>query len=314
MIKYNNFIIFILLFYFYSFCQTEISGEIYGDIGPGNYIVNGTIVLMPGNTLRIKAGTKIFFREFADFDVMGKLICEGKKDSEVVFESVNVFYNKKPDYFDWNGIRCSEKAEFVFMKYCKIAHSVFGLKVESKNTNIVLERVVFIDNGSSNFSYGGKQYFIQNERPVWINCSKELGECSINLFGVDFNKTDSEAEKKQPQKTKKEKSKKLVEQVEQKDNSKREEKKSTESEKKISIQFKPIGFASFGIVTLTGAGLWIGGHLKAEEYNKKYLEATTRATVEYYKSKRSNAEIVRNIGITCTAIGALGIGVTIFIK
>jgi hypothetical protein len=97
------------------FSQTPLTGEISGTYKAGDYMISGTVLVMPSSTLRFLPGTRIYFDQFSDLQVEGTLICQGTKDRSILFESKSALTMRLPEAFDWNGISCGNQAELIDM-------------------------------------------------------------------------------------------------------------------------------------------------------------------------------------------------------
>ena len=116
------------------FGQPTISGPQSGVLGPGTYIVNGSIRVMPGETLTIVAGTEFLHNGHHTWDIYGQLNVEGAEEDTVVFKRLN------PDEIcKWGGIRFDAGS--------------------SMNSSIDYAKIEFCKNGTTpTFTYGGGIY------------------------------------------------------------------------------------------------------------------------------------------------------------
>jgi hypothetical protein len=260
--------------------QAPLFGELSGIYKQGEYVISGTVYVLPSNTLTFLPGTKIYFDKYSDLNVEGSLMCEGTKDSAILFESKSALTPRLPETMDWNGITCSEKAERVSLAYCTIAHSVYGLKIDVSQTSVSLSHVVFKDNGTSNLSRGGKPVFAPDSVPVSYDCKPATSDC---ILLKDTSETGGKSFK-QPTPA-------LL-----------------SAKKKHTWRF-PVRIA-LGAVGLVGAGIWIYGNSEAEKYNSRYKNDLNGQLAITDRNKRDNAVVARNVGIVLCVFGAAGLGVT----
>ena len=274
---------FLFLLFLFSSClsQTPLSGELSGVYKQGEYVISGTVYVLPSNTLTFLPGTKIFFDKFSDLTVEGSLVCEGTKDSIILFESKSVLTPRMPETMDWNGITCSEKSERVSLAYCTIAHSVYGLKIDVSQTSVSLDHVVFKDNGTSSLSRDGKPIFTPDSVPVSFDCKQGTANCILI-------KDTSEAGGK------------LLKQT----------RPPLASVKKQHTWRLPVRI-SLGAVGLIGAGLWLYGHSEAEKYNDRYTSDSNGQQAASDRKKRDEAVVLRTLGIIACITGLAGCGVTL---
>jgi hypothetical protein len=138
--------------------ETHLSGridrtELLADEGP--FIVDSTLVIPPGASLRIAPGTILLFKPFAGIKVGGTLLVEGSAEQPVVFTSINdleysLQSTQAPNAFDWNGIAIHSQAEGVVMRHFILKYSVFGIK--SQRDDIVIGNAMFWENGQFHFT------------------------------------------------------------------------------------------------------------------------------------------------------------------
>jgi hypothetical protein len=271
---------FTLIFATYLSAQTPLSGELSGVYKQGEYVISGTVYVLPSNTLTFLPGTKIYFDKFSDLNIEGSLICEGTRDSVILFESKSALTPRLPETLDWNGITCSEKAERISLSYCTIAHSVYGIKIDVSQTSVRLDHVVFKDNGTSSLSRDGKPVFTPDSVPVSFDCKPATSDC---ILLKDTSETNGKS-LKQPSPV-------------------------LSSEKKKHTWRFPVRIA-LGTVGLVEAGIWIYGNSEAEKYNNRYKNDLNGQQAISDRDKRDKAVVMRNIGVAASLVGAAGFGVT----
>ena len=161
--------------------QTYLTGEMSGSLGPGTYIVTGTIYVLRGQTLKILPGTFLYFDQFSGITVLGTLFSEGSLDSPVVMTSIrereDTAIRQRSEAFDWNGIEITTEASYVEFRNTRIRHSVYGFNIKNNQTNIKLERVEFYNNGYASVVREGNMVEVQQNVPFSItwNIGSDVG-------------------------------------------------------------------------------------------------------------------------------------------
>ena len=292
---------FIILFAF--FCdvmpQKYITGEQSGVLGPGEYIVTGTIYILNGRTLKIAPGTVLYFEQFSGITVLGSLISNGTPDSMIILTSIrdkksNLPHPVKPESFDWNGLEISQEAKYVEIRNTKIRHSTFGINIKSAKTPITLDMVEFYDNGYASLFRDGKMVEVQQNIPFKI---------SWNVGGEQDNeKTDRLIIRQDDGRTissnKAQKEKEL---------SKNETRKSNNNVKKTT---KIIVGVTSGTLLVTGATLFTLETILYSKYKDLYNIQTTPQGAITYRNKMQSANSWRWVGMSIAGVGVLGLGIT----
>ena len=151
----------------------------------------GDIVVYPGATLRIDAGTTIKATPNQDIHDMqdanrvdiinyGKIIANGSSDQRVVFRSDSA----TPASGDWYGIRNYGTLD---MRHCDIQHAVAGLKRQGTDT-LVDVVVTNSENNTSSFTVASiddkteKQY--KGITPIQVNASGGWDPYTYSLSGA----------------------------------------------------------------------------------------------------------------------------------
>jgi hypothetical protein len=274
--------------------QTIIGGNLSGTFPAGDYIVKSTINVLTDKILSFSPGSKLYFEAFCGIVVEGALICNGVRDSGIIFSS----YKTCPGYadsgqpgpFDWNGVMVKEEARGIQLSHVLFEFSSLGLIVESNNTLIKLQDVIFSENGSNNFKIDEDMMQV----PLRFPFSYPVKYEDITIPSETLMEPASDT-LKGPLKEIPEKNQIIPI---------HHEKKKTSP---VKIAFG-IGSA---LVASTGIVLWIAGHINAEKNNVEYRKNTTNATTDYYRSKRDRAVIVRNCGIAALSAGTLTLTIVI---
>lgn len=95
------------------------------------YLVYGTAEVMPGKTLRIQKGSRIYFHKGAKILVRGSLRIEGNVKDSVVLSADRLerIYADEPG--QWEGIQFSETSINNLINYATIQNAVRGIRVDS---------------------------------------------------------------------------------------------------------------------------------------------------------------------------------------
>jgi hypothetical protein len=163
--------------------QTNISGNLSGSLGPGDYIVVGDCNVQAGESLTLAAGTTFLFSGHYAINIYGQLIAEGT-DSD----SIKFIRQSPIEAHRWGGIRfyptaSSQSAlDYCVIDYCKNTGAVkggglylegVGFPVKNSrisncytedegagiyaegNSSLMIDHCVIVNNRADNFSNGG---------------------------------------------------------------------------------------------------------------------------------------------------------------
>jgi len=146
---------------------TNLAGTASGVLKPGEYLVDGTL-LIPANTVyTLQSPTIIRFTPGSSILVKGTLKtdggCGGKADNfhpiaGVIFTSYRDISNRSnsnvvPAPSDWGGIRISEQSDGVYLRSVLIDYSTYGINTEgyttiyTENINFGLHNGILKSNG-----------------------------------------------------------------------------------------------------------------------------------------------------------------------
>lgn|GEM_PF-809571 len=142
---------------------TEISGPIWGEIGPGFYRVTGNLTVMNGDSLIINPSTTLLFAGNYAFDMDGYLYAVGLVDDSIKFlPDIGVPYWQGIDFND-----CSSDSSRLEYSYISGSQSS-GLYINSCNPTIKCLTII----GNSSTGNGGG-----------ILCS---GTANLSIFDCDI--------------------------------------------------------------------------------------------------------------------------------
>ena len=264
----------VVLAYTCVFPQTYLSGEIHGTFSSDDYIVNGTVTVPSGRTLRFLPGTNLYFEQFSGITVNGSLICIGKSDSLIRFSTVNASpYNKtrsQPDPFDWNGIRINHRADSLLMRYVTLSYSVLGLQIDSDSTIVILDSVMFSNNATRNLSHNEKIIPVaENSYITFLYSSDKSAICTRNVMLPDPNPD-------------------------------------------ITLSWRFPVRLGIGLATAAAIVSVYTNQYQYERNHEKYLEQIGRENIEYYKSKRARYRNMRNLSLVLAVTSTAGFALTFF--
>jgi hypothetical protein len=257
----------ITVFFSEIHAQTFLSGEISGYYPGGDYyIVQGTVHILPGKTARFAPGSRFYFDQYSGIMVHGNLVCEGSRDSLIIFSSVrekpSSEANVKAEPFDWNGIQVKSSSDTLILSYTKLSYSSLGIAVESESTCVRLHAVQFSLNGSNNFSRGGR--VIPFADYVDINYSTEYNESRILTKDTVPEEPTRQniARKREPRKA-----------------------------------LRAATIITTCATAISGGVLWITGEAKARQYHDLYMQQTIPDEVVRYRERRDKWISMRNKGV-----------------
>jgi hypothetical protein len=155
--------------------QTAISGSLSNmtlDSTGNPFIVEKDITVPKGQTLTIKEGCALLFKQFTGLTIEGSCSINGTKEHPVVFTSINdATYNKtaaqEAGAFDWNGITVIKKSGSVVFNNINVRYSVYGIK--SQNPGIVIRQSTFNQNGQFHFTINEKIQSVPDNQPYSFN-------------------------------------------------------------------------------------------------------------------------------------------------
>lgn len=178
--KYTAIVIILMMALFHNIESAAVNEISSGNLQPGEYLIKSEIIVPQDSTLRIAAGTKLFFEQFTGIKVKGKLYCEGTVDSPITFTSIKDFGNReeKAEAFDWNGVEISKESDSIFITNTIIKNSTYGVVIQDTVTRIKLENVEFTSIGDVTLSRKGEEIIIEDGKPftmLWNIRSQEKG-------------------------------------------------------------------------------------------------------------------------------------------
>jgi hypothetical protein len=136
--------------------RQELSGDLSGDLPAGEYVVTSAIVVRRGESLRVPAGTKLYFEQLAGITVFGALSAAGEADDPVVMTSAGGGGGAEAA-FHWNGIEADGPEADIALRHVRVSNSVYGVNVKTFGARADLSGVVFENNGYAALMIGGQE-------------------------------------------------------------------------------------------------------------------------------------------------------------
>ena len=102
-----------------AYSQPHISGAQSGVLGPGTYIVDGSIQVQSGQSLTIQPGTEFLHTGSYEWSIMGTLVAEGTET-----DSIKFLRQQPIDDHRWGGLRFQPGANpgssvsYCVIEYC----------------------------------------------------------------------------------------------------------------------------------------------------------------------------------------------------
>jgi len=109
------FVMFSLTLSIPALAQQQISGTQTGTLGPGSYLVTGSINVPVNQTLTILPGTEFLHNGYHTWTINGKLIAQGTEIDSIRFVRQNPILSHR-----WGGIRFQSSASLSTFEYCVI--------------------------------------------------------------------------------------------------------------------------------------------------------------------------------------------------
>lgn len=116
-----------LLFFVLKSGATSItvSGNVNGNWTADTIIVEGNLVIQPGELLVISPGTLVQFQSYYSIDVQGRILAQGAEGDSILFtiRDTSNFYAQNQGRGGWSGIRfrqTSSSEDSSVFSYCRI--------------------------------------------------------------------------------------------------------------------------------------------------------------------------------------------------
>jgi hypothetical protein len=164
--------------------QIHLSGVLSGTLGPGQYLVDSTIVVDAGTTLTIQPGAHLSFTGWYPFKINGVLLAQGTAADSIIFDN----YTANP--YRWHGLRFNgSEASGSRLSYCRIS----GGKAETfwpENSGGGLfamscaPRFEHCRISANNSSMYGAGVYCYNAPVTFIDCAVESNACSNQGGGI----------------------------------------------------------------------------------------------------------------------------------
>jgi hypothetical protein len=280
--------------------ESYLTGELSGTLKRGDYIVTGTLYVLKGQTLQIPPGTRLYFEQYSGITVIGSLFCEGSLDSPIVMTSKKEMPGERGEIkteaepFDWNGIETTVDASLCAVTNASIRNCVFGIKIKSEKTKITISNVTFYNNGYTCISRAGKNVEVLPGYPFSITWNfDENSPVERLVIGSGESKKTVSAQTKNPAK-------------------KPQQDAAPQGGERAPAPIKWTLGIGGGAISLTGAGLLIGGILSYSSNIDRYSIQIEPSLAEYYRKRYQKASATAWTGGILLAAGLGLVTYTVF--
>jgi hypothetical protein len=100
------------------YAQKEIKGVQSGTLGPGKYLVTGTVKVKAGDYLNISPGTTFIHNGNYKWEIYGTFIAKGTKNDSIYFLGKDGSFKQFEKH--WGGLRFMKNAPTAVLDYCII--------------------------------------------------------------------------------------------------------------------------------------------------------------------------------------------------
>lgn len=177
-------LLFLLLPFYAGLAQTTFSGGIYNDVtwtqANSPYIINGNVVVFPGNTLTIEPGVEVRFDGPYEIEARGILMAIGNASDSIRFTSNSV----NPGSSRWSqlDIKNATQGANGYFQYCVFEYADYAVSVECCWTSGVFDS--YIKNSTfRNDSVGSNGY---------AGNILEIRECKFEDNYIGINNADKD--------------------------------------------------------------------------------------------------------------------------
>jgi hypothetical protein len=254
---------------FSSYSQTFLSGEIKGAFPRDNYIISSDLSVKFGDTLSFEAGSELRFKPNTGLTIRGVFLARGKIDNPIILTSSQEqaprsLVKNIDSIRTWRGIDFSASKVISRLSYCLFCFCDSALVIKNTSQKINIDHVVFHKNKFTNLVWAGKT--IETEDDVEYVYQMDTNDNSRKNPTFPFNVATALAH-------------------------------SFKGKWKIASRL------TFTAVSLAGAGVWVYGYLKAEDYNRQYLLQRDKDEAQNMREKRDGMVNVVNTGVAMCMIG-----------
>jgi len=259
----------LLVCVFSGFSQTFLSGEIKGAFPRDNYIISSDLSVKFGDTLSFEAGSELRFKPNTGLMIRGVLLVLGKIDNPIILTSSQEQAVRSPvkntdSICTWKGVDFSTSKVMSRLSYCLFCFCDSALVIKNTSQKINIDHVVFHKNKFTNL--------------VWVGKTIETEDDVEYVYQLDSN-----------------------------DNSRKNPtfplNIATALAQSFKGRWKIASKLTFSAVSFAGAGMWIFGYLKAEEYNRQYIEQRDMDNAQKMREKRDGMVNVANAGVAMCMVG-----------
>ena len=233
----------IIFFYFiHGFSETMLHGELKGILRKDKYVITGTIIIKPGDTLVVDAGSELRFQPMSGIQIKGVFIADGTKENAILCASLrnSLITAEDSSPYNWSGLRVMDTAAALRLSYVLLCDAGTAIDLQCRAREISFDHVVFHKNGFLNLICQGKPLGLPDDvEYAYRGTGREmiLGEDSAApvLSGVQ----------------------------------------GVSLPKSAKIRWYVPLRVSLSCVALAGAGFWLGGGLQAQQFDRQYHEQKT---------------------------------------
>jgi hypothetical protein len=249
-----------------------LSGNLSGDLPPGEYAVKSAVVVRKGETFRIQAGTTLYFEQLAGIAVFGELSIDGELYNPVVLTSIGGGDGDGDagQGFHWNGIEADGPEAVIRMRQTRVSNCVYGVNVKDFGAKADLAGVVFDNNGYASLVIGGQEVPVTAGEPVNV-----LWEMGANVPAAE-------------------------------DISAAKGKTRAESQKRLALRGGALGIAAAGAI-LCGVNV-----VRAQGDFKNYTGEDDPRKSSVYRAATKRSMAVGGIGAAIAGAGLICVGLTVF--
>jgi hypothetical protein len=270
--------ILVTIIIFPCFSQVYLKGELKGIFPCNNYVVTEDIIVKKGDTLVFNAGSELIFFPKTKIQVYGFFGANGRRDKGITFSSLhrNNFTAKagsekitQPDY--WNGIVVFDSSATIHISYSLFCDANNPINIGYSAHEIILNRVVFYKNMLESIVKQGISVPM-NECIEYVYNGSDKSQLAMTVkedstsvfYGHDIDLT---------------------------------------IDNKNLLNKKTIRW-SLAVLAVGGSAGWLGGFIKAEEYDSKYYDQTSVNGAVNMRQKRDKMNTARNLGMALCGIAS----------
>jgi hypothetical protein len=145
--------------------EISLSGMQDGSYATAEYVIDSVVTVGRGRSMSFAPGSIVRFKPYAQLIVKGHLECIGTPSQMITFTSYTHRSGTRgagtPAAFDWNGIVVVDARASITFRYVRVAYSTFGVKINSKVSNVIMDKVFFTENGNADVTLGDSTVYAE---------------------------------------------------------------------------------------------------------------------------------------------------------